>query len=156
MLDLRRWCITVGGNLVGFERSRVHIGGKPYLDRWIVYVGIGTLRLHKFWRGDDDRAPHDHPWPFVTFPLTTYYEKLSDETVREVKAWRLHFRPSAVRHIVLGSRYVSTSLYNTTWYFGRTDKPFYTLVITGPRVRGWGFWPGDKYARSFVPWRLWK
>ena len=36
---------------------------------------IGRLRLHIFWRGDNDPDCHDHPWPFWTFPLTPYVEE---------------------------------------------------------------------------------
>ena len=37
---------------------------------------IGRLRLHIFHRGDQDPDHHDHPWPFWTFPLTSYVEEV--------------------------------------------------------------------------------
>jgi hypothetical protein len=129
----------------GLEFSRVHAEGKPYLDRYIAYVGFGTLRLHKFYRGDDDRAPHDHPWTFWTMPLTDYWERVWDEDNgryigrQVVKAWRLHKRPAKYRHIVEG----------------RADRkvgPFWTFVVTTDRLRSWGFWPAP---HKFIYWRDW-
>lgn len=130
----------------GFEYSRVGLGPTPYLDRYILYAFGGTLRLHKFWRGDDDRAPHDHPWTFWTFPFKTYLEDvelLTDKghwvrRFNSVRAWRWHRRASGYRHIVVGS-----------W----DNKPFWTLVITKGVDRKWGFWPTPEH---FVPWRDWE
>jgi hypothetical protein len=147
----------------GFEYSRVGLGDTPYLDRYILYVGTGTLRLHKFWRGDDMRAPHDHPWWFITFPFRTYTEIAevckygggvpNDQTgvpsdavnlctqrcirriERTVTAWRPHFRPALYRHIVKDAA-----------------CPFWTFVITGGPSNSWGFWPRPE---RFVPHREW-
>lgn len=119
-----------------------------YMERWFVYLGRFTLRVHKFFRGDDDRAPHDHPFAFVTFPLVSYIEDVyldgGDEygpkwivERRVVKAWRPHFRPATYRHIVIGRA------------DGKTT-PFVTLVLTRYAQRRWGFWPSPG---KFVPWR---
>lgn len=153
--------VTVRGRRFGFEYSRVGIAPPgleevPYLDRYILYLGGLCVRLHKFWRGDDDRAPHDHPWNFWTFPLTSYVETVEepgwDGTLRPgqlcrhawrhrnvVKAFRLHYRRAKYRHIVLGRA-------------DGSKKPFWTFVITGKVVNKWGFWP---QPNRFVPWREW-
>jgi hypothetical protein len=136
--------ITLFDLRFGFEWSPVWAEGEKYLDRFIVYAG-GTLRLHKFYRGDDARAPHNHPWWFITFPFTTYTEETYTEDgwftgVRVVRAWRFHFRSAKYCHVVLGRA-------------DRKDKPFYTFVISGRRSNGWGFWPK---AGKFVYWRNWK
>lgn len=78
----------------------------PYMTR----VWIGRLRLHIFHRGDGDPDPHDHPWDFWTFPLTSYVEEVTTcdpqghhSTVRQVvRGWRLHHRPGTHTHRVLG------------------------------------------------------
>lgn len=140
----------------GVESNRVHVGGEPYVDRWILYLGWINLRLHRFWRGDDEQAPHDHPWGWwVTFPFTGYCETVEKDvrlwcatgwkhvgTTRNsnyVKPWRFHYRRGTYRHIVL-----------------RSDKPpgqpWWTFVIAGTRTRLWGFYPKDG---SFVPWTEW-
>lgn len=157
---------------LGFEASTIVHHGRPYLLRLIAYFGA-TLRLHRFVRGDDDRAPHDHPWWFITFPFTSYVERYwlpcptitftagmplpgepgfacdSNsgisygtkwvEDVRVVKAWRFHFRERKFRHFVVGRA-------------DGKNKPFWTLVFTGPSHKGWGFWPTPD---TFVPWRQW-
>lgn len=133
----------------GFEYSRVGLSDIPYLDRYILYFGRGTLRLHKFWRGDDDRAPHDHPWWFITMPFVTYREKIvvPDDlfgevfVTRLVRAWRPHFRAAKFQHIVIGRR-------------DRNDlRPFWTLVISGGNTNDWGFWPEPGV---FVPYKYWR
>ena len=118
--------------------------GARYMSRWLAYFSPQrdwTIRLHKFWRGDDLRAPHDHPFDFWTFPLTSYVEDVYELacgpqgsgqwewaiTRRVVKAFRWHCRPAEFRHIVIGRADGST-------------KPFYTLCIARFRHRRWGFW----------------
>lgn len=147
-----------------FEHDLVGIDSAPYLERWFMYFFGFTFRVHKFYRGDDDRAPHDHPWAFLTFPLTGYFERVypgniyGNGVVRYVKPWRFHFRPSKYQHIVLGSHmdFVKTYEYKVEWY---STEPFYTIVITSRKQRSWGFWPQiDKdtlgtIRRMFVPWR---
>lgn len=44
----------------------------PYMFR----AWIGRLRYHLFYRGDSDPDCHDHPWWFITFPLTAYVEEV--------------------------------------------------------------------------------
>lgn len=137
----KRWGSFQSGKAwVGFEHSLVVHSGEKYLERWLLYVWGFTLRLHKFWKGDDDRAPHDHPWWFITFPFRTYEEVVADGSVllhKVVRAWCPHFRPATYRHIVRMPAGAS---------------PFYTVVISGQRCRDWGFWPSDK---EFVYWRNW-
>lgn len=137
----RYWHFDVGDWRFGVEKSRVGFGDTPYLDRYIVYAGKLTFRMHKFWRGDDDRAPHDHPWTFVTFPLSSYEEIYVDNGVlmhRWVPALRFNYRSLDFKHIVIGRK---------------DRRPFWTFVITGPKRKSWGFWPSDK---EYVPWRLWR
>lgn len=135
---------------LGLEFSTIVHHGSDYLARCILYVA-GTLRLHRFLRGDDDRAPHDHPWWFVTFPFTSYVERYwvhwqspaglrwyAGERV--VKAWRFHFRPAKFRHFVIGRA-------------DGKNKPFWTFVITGFANNSWGFWPAPE---RFVPHKEWK
>jgi hypothetical protein len=149
LLSMTGKFVDICGYRFGGEKSTVKINGKPYLQRWIIYAG-GTLRLHKFYRGDDDRAMHDHPWWFVTFPLKGYWEQVPNPKSptglmkRFVKPFRFHYRPAKFKHIVLGStaRYdVDVEDIHVT-----TPKPFWTLVISGPRSNKWGFWPDGKYV----------
>ena len=107
----------------------------PYLERWILWFGW-SLRLHRFLDSDRDRAPHDHPWWFVTLPFHAYGEHYMDgETAcfRRVKPWRLHFRSSRFRHRVEIQR-----------------RPSWTLVLTGLKSKEWGFWEEGEAGKEFV------
>lgn len=98
---------------------------KPYLSRWYIVPRNRFLNvyLHKFERSDDDRALHDHPWYSVSFLL----------------------RGEMLEHSFGGCRFIP-------WLFPvlRTAKfahrleivkgPVWTLFITGPRIRQWGFY----------------
>ncbi len=94
--------------------------GTPYMTR----IWIGRLRLHVFHHADSDPDPHDHPWDFWTFPLTSYVEEVTTQQsirteedwndfsnvcsvyrghLQVVPAFRLNFRPATHCHRVLGS-----------------------------------------------------
>lgn len=141
----------------GVERSTIYIAGAQYMTRYIAYLGPIGLRLHQFFRGDDDRASHTHPWPFITFPFTTYVERIFKEGVeqgpRKVKAWRFHYRPHDFEHIVVGTvRDWEIGEYAKSRYHFRSDT-FWTFVITGPKTEDWGFYPKPG---KFVYWREYK
>lgn len=98
---------------------------------------IGRLRLHVFERGDEDPAPHTHPWSFWTFPLTGYVEEvfypLTGITKRQaVKPFRLHRRPFQYAHRVI-ARWAGK---------GTETRPgrIVTIVWTGGKEQPWGFW----------------
>lgn len=140
MKKLFWWTFDIGPARFGFTHDIVAVGEDKYLERWILWLGI-TLRVHKFYRGDQDRALHDHPWPFITFPLHTYDEdfwvpELGDTFRREVKAFRFHYRPAKHRHIVRKT----------------TKGPTWTLVASLWKTNEWGFWPEPD---KFIPWRDW-
>lgn len=131
----------LGNYSLGLEHSVIRVRGVPYLGRLILYAAGCTLRLHRFYKGDDARAPHDHPWSFWTFPLCDGYHELvvnshGELELKWVHGWRWHYRPSSYKHIVLDPL-----------------KPFYTIVVTGRKDRNWGFWLASE---TFVPWREWK
>ena len=126
--------VTLGSARFGVTHDLVFENDQPYLERWIIWFGF-TLRLHKFHKGDDDRAYHDHPWWFVTVPFTTYEEDTSTWGVRPVKRFRPHFRPAKHQHIV---RLVGT-------------EPVWTFILTGPKSKEWGFWDNNQ----FVPHEMW-
>lgn len=125
----------IGGWNFGFTHDLVRgkTTGEKYLERWYFCFLGRTIRLHKFYRGDDDRALHDHPWPFVTFPLVSYLERVAEDKVNFVQALRFHYRPASYKHMVLRSSRPMT-------------KPFFTIVFAGKKQRSWGFWPKGKFV----------
>ena len=119
---------TLGSARFGVTHDLVLDDGQPYLERWILWCGV-TFRLHKFHKGDDDRAFHDHPWWFVTLPLQSYVEKTPGGGEQLVRHGRPHFRAARHQHIVQIE----------------VDKPVWTLLITGSKSKEWGFWDDDKF-----------
>lgn len=126
----------------GFQKSPIFVDAAPYMTRYILYCGVFCVRLHKFFTGDE-ATPHDHPFWFVTFPFTSYYEYVGDigvnQYIRRVRRFRFHFRKATFKHAVIAREC--------------GEDPFWTLVIAGRPTREWGFWPS---ATEFVPWRIWK
>lgn len=111
------------------------IGGdeRPYLMRWFVIPRnrLFNVYAHMLLRDDDDRALHDHPWPWVSIILQGRYAEHS------IRAGGIHVR----RVYEAGS--IRAHL---PWYAHRLEmltqpgeNACVTLFITGPRVRTWGF-----------------
>lgn len=119
------------------------IGGAvdPYLLRWFLIQRNAAMNtyLHCFKRSDDDRAHHDHPWLFnISIILRGEYTEhvvLAGGVVRKTirKAGSFKFRWGASPHRV--------ELHaGDCW----------TLFITGPRIREWGFYCME---RGWVHWK---
>ena len=74
----------------------IKIGGSddPYMLRWYIPPRNRWLNvyLHKFLRSDEDRANHDHPWPWLSLILKgAYLEHVQvgdNHTVHLRRAWR--------------------------------------------------------------------
>lgn len=101
----------------------------PYLYRWFVIPRnrIFNIYLHYFMRSDDDRALHDHPWWNLSFLLKGRYVEhtipAGGVNVRkEYQSGDFKFRFAKAAHRI-----------------ELIDGPCWTLFITGPRVRDWGF-----------------
>lgn len=108
------------------------IGGaeRPYLRRWWVIPRnpLFNIYLHQFLRSDDDRALHDHPWINASILMRGRYLEHTIsaggiEHRRELRAGDIRLRPSGrfAHRVEL------------------VDGPCWTLFITGPRYREWGF-----------------
>lgn len=97
---------------------------EPYLTRY----RLGRLMIHVFYRQDHD-DPHDHPWPFWTFPLHDYVEEVffplprwnegeapcMVSRKRVVRAWRWHYREPGHVHRITG-RYAGNG-----WHITRRE-----------------------------------
>lgn len=104
--------------------------GTPYLSRWFVIPRNRwfNVYLHCFERSDDDRALHDHPWLFnASLVLAGQY------TEHTIAAGGIHRRAT-----------LSVGQFRARWggaphRIELTQGPVWTLFITGPVVRRWGF-----------------
>lgn len=116
------------------------IGGHqdPYVRRWwlIPRNRIQNAYLHQFLRSDDDRALHTHPWLWnVSILLRGRYrewfgEGPNDYVERQAPAFKFRWGPAPHR-------------------IELTHGPVWTLFLTGPRIRQWGF----LCPQGFVHWR---
>lgn len=110
----------------------------PYLLRWWIIPRnrVFNIYLHKTIKDDDDRALHDHPWfncsILLKGGLAEIYGK--SEKVRRFRRFIPIFRIGSSRH-----RLIVPPAHSYAW----------TLFITGPRYREWGF-----YCKK--GWVIWK
>lgn len=99
--------------------------GDDYLIRWwlIPRNRFFNVYLHAICRDDDDRALHDHPWFNVSYILSGAYLEITPAgEFRRQPGDVVLRRPKYVHRLVVA------------------DGPVWSLFITGPRVREWGFW----------------
>lgn len=113
----------------------------PMMRRWVFEVPWFSIRLHNFLRSDDMRHLHDHPWWFVTLILRgSYYDITEIDGERyasdRLKPGSIRFRPANHAHAV-------------------STKGCWSIVVTGPINRRWGFWdrgifrPVSDYFRRY-------
>jgi hypothetical protein len=110
----------------------------PYLRRWwlIPRNRFFNLYLHQFLRSDYDEALHDHMYINVSYLLEGSYV---EHTIAQ----------GGVRY---QRRFVAGDLrcrMPSTAHRIEIDAPCWSLFITGPRVREWGF-------HCPTGWRHWK
>jgi hypothetical protein len=119
---------------------------RVYLRRLrIVQTPWFGVYLHHIFLPDNDRDPHDHPWPFASFVLRGGYtervwrnpNRRRDEETDALAVTKTHRRWSLHR--------VSTDVAHQIVQVAPGLK---TLVFVGPRVRQWGFWT----EQGFVAW----
>ena len=106
----------------------------PYLRRWWIIPRNRwfNIYLHHFLRSDDDRALHDHPWMNLSILLRGQYIEVMRHGQRLRRPWRpVLRRPTAAHRVELIS-----------------ERPVWSLFITGPKVRTWGFW----CPKGWIPW----
>lgn len=102
----------------------------PYAYRWVINLGLFSIRVHKWVASDDKRAMHDHPYWFFTLVLFGSYDDHSEGKVERLTPCCLRFRRAAHKH-----------------YVQPVKTPCWTLLVTGPFVRNWGFYPNGKFLR---------
>lgn len=120
------------------------IGGDadPYMRRWWVIPRNRwfNIYLHEVLRDDDDRALHDHPWANCSIVLRGGYVEVTpkhpDGIAREPGTVVLR-RPTELHRLKV-RREIDGSVI-----------PCWSLFITGPVVRSWGF----ACPQGWVHWR---
>lgn len=145
---LNRFLVRIAERFVVRERIAARapdfMVGKPtdpYLLRWYVIPRNRWLNvyLHRFRRSDDDRALHDHPWCWLSLLLEGAYVE------HTIAQGGVHNR----QVITAGTVRVHRPRFAHRLEVRREYGPCWTLFITGPRVRVWGFLCPE---RGWVPW----
>lgn len=161
--------------------QRIGTAAYPYLDRWFVIPKnrILNVYLHHFQRSDEDRALHDHPWLVnMSWILDGEYDEMRFKRTHpirmypEINSMRAYstafatpplpelervYRPEgsmtfragpAPHRVVLRPNYIFPQAQKGY----RGVKPVWTLFITGPNVRRWGFYcpQGWVWWKTFV------
>lgn len=98
-----------------------------------------AIRVHEILRSDEDRSPHDHPWPYLTIILKGGYSENRYDSEGNFVSQRWH-GPGSI-------------LYRPANSWHRLDldgASATTLFITGKKCQTWGF----RTAEGKVPY--WK
>lgn len=105
----------------------------PYLRRWVLNVAhVGSLRVHHWHGSDDPRYLHDHGWWFVTLVLKGGYADVQQaSSIMDV------LRPGSVRFRAATHTHSVQVAPGGCW----------TIMLTGPVSRDWGFWVDGTWMR---------
>lgn len=97
-----------------------------YMTRWVILFFGFAIRVHHWTNSDDQRYFHDHPWWMIIIPLKGMYWDISPDGNDLVAPIGIYYRHALHKHTV-------KLITDEVW----------TLLITGPKTRNWGFWvPG--------------
>lgn len=102
----------------------------PYLIRWGIQTKWFSVRLHHWLSSDDLRAFHDHAWDFLSIALVRGYTDISPDGEDVVRPGHFRFRRATHQHSVKVG-----------------PKGCWTLLLTGPEKRQWGFWYKGRFRK---------
>lgn len=110
--------------------------GEVYLARLrVIQTPLFAVYLHDIHEADGDRDPHNHPWAFLSIVLRGGYTE------------RVYDRASAGKdktHTLYSIHAMGRRKYHRI----TTIEPgLKTLILTGPRQSGWGFFTDRGYVR---------
>ena len=104
-----------------------------YLLRWDLFKSRWcNVYLHLFIGPDTDRELHDHPWASMSLVLAGSYTEVLMDRERSLGQGAVVFRRASLAHRI---------------EISDGDVPCWTLFITGPVRRVWGF----RTPLGFVP-----
>lgn len=111
-------------------RDKLGLTSCPYMERWVLNLYFFSIRLHHWMGSDDNRAFHDHAWWFLTIILKGGYTDVSPKGHDPVTTGSIRYRPALHRHTVKVN-----------------PCGCWSILLTGPEVRKWGFYPNGKFVR---------
>jgi hypothetical protein len=123
--------------IIGADGETTTHQKNPYLWRWhlIPRNPIFNVYVHCFWRGDNDRELHDHPWWNLSIILEGHY-------LEEIPSchWRKYTHGRATTVVFRGEGDVIRRRAGQMHRIYVSKPPVYSLFITGPKIRDWGFY----------------
>ena len=128
--------------------------GQVYLRRWYILPRnpFFNVYLHHFCQSDDLTHMHDHPWYWASIILKGGYWEHTPKGRFWRRSWRPRWGSGEQMHCV---ELAQEPLFDLTLFpienEPKVDIPVWTLFITGPKYRDWGF---DCGVRGWRPW--WK
>lgn len=124
----------------------------PYMLRWFLLPRnrFFNVYLHHIRKDDDDRALHDHPWASLSYMLEgSLIEVKPDDVLKKYGGLNTFF----LEHIHAGQwKYRSASQAHRLCLPESETDGAWTLFVTGPRIRQWGFHcpKGWRHWKDFV------
>lgn len=117
--------------------------GLLYLARLrVVQTPWFGLLLHNIHEPDEGADPHNHPWSFVSVILRGHYVE------------RVYADPANARSMYIEKRHGRGSVHlmgrGAAHQIVEASPGLRTLILTGPRRSGWGFFEPDG---SYVAWQ---
>lgn len=102
-----------------------------YVRRWYLQTPWYSIRVHHWLHSDGKRFFHDHAWWFLTLVRRGGYTDVTPNGQERMRVGSLRFGPSPHRHWV------------------EVDASgCWTVLLTGPKVRRWGFWVKGKLKKA--------
>lgn len=146
-----------------FHHDKLGQPDDPYVERWYVEGRFGSIRIHHWRCSDDQRAFHDHPWQFLSMVLKGGYTDRSPVRTlvcsvcgRSDLTWN-HLCPEhgwvdvkevdqeRLDHLHAGSVRLRQAEHKHTVVVDPGGA--WTLLVTGPEVRQWGFWVKGRFRK---------
>jgi hypothetical protein len=142
-IQVRDWLLS------WFDHSDIlrTIDGKlfVYMRRHkLLTTKLGEVRIHEIMLSDQDEFLHDHPFNFVSIMLAGSYEETWRDPVQHVTP--IDYSTHVEVRSALSVRYVPATRLHKLRLVG--GGKVWTLVLTGPRNRQWGFAHGEHWK----PW----
>lgn len=120
--------------------------GDQYLARLrLIQTPWFGVYLHDIYEPDGDRDPHNHPWSFVSVVLRGRYVERVYPTPDATKTPLTSHHYEVHEHRRFSAHRMGRGAAHRITYAAPGLK---TLILTGPRGPGWGFFRHGE----FIPW----
>jgi hypothetical protein len=106
--------------------------GVKHFERWqIIQTRWFGIYFHCIYQADTDKHCHDHPWDYISIPLWGKFIELKKNNI-EGKAY-YSFPTICFGQIIKRKAEDFHKIHRLC------SKKVYTLFLTGPRKRAWGY-----------------